>query len=125
MVAESKQVNPWLHQEMFKKKSKKSPTPAVPLPVSNDNLEDDLFAQLDAQDQPGLAPPANATPQSSTTLATTSTESGQSSKLQKLKKDSKLRFKAREVSAFFHPVAKPLLFTSSYELYYRRERLSK
>ncbi|KIM28754.1 hypothetical protein M408DRAFT_329211 [Serendipita vermifera MAFF 305830] len=82
---------------MFKKKNKKSPAPVAPLPVTSDDLEDDLFAQLDAKDQSALPAPVNATPQSSTTLATTtSTESSQSTKLQKPKKDSKLRFKARE-----------------------------
>jgi len=84
---------------MFKKKSKKSAAAPLPPQTTNDDLEDDLFAQLDAQEQSALTLPANGTPTSATTLATmTSAESNQSTKLQKPKKDSKLRFKAREVS---------------------------
>jgi len=80
---------------MFKKESKKSAVAPLPPPPTDGNLEDELFAQLDAQDQ---AQAVNGTLNSSTTLATTnSAESGQSNKLQKPKKDPKFRFKAREV----------------------------
>jgi OTU domain-containing protein 6 len=88
---------------MFKRKSKKSATDPLPPRTVDDNLEDDLFAQLDAQEQPALTVPAIGATQSATTLATTtSAESSQSTKLQKPKKDSKLRFKAREVNASFY-----------------------
>jgi OTU domain-containing protein 6 len=91
---------------MFKKKSKKSAAAPLTPQTTSDDLEDDLFAQLDAQEQSALTLPANGTPNSATTLATmTSTESNQSTKLQKPKKDSKLRFKAREVSVSPSPVA--------------------
>jgi hypothetical protein len=99
---------------MFKKKSKKSAVAPLPPQTTNDDLEEDLFAQLDAQEQSALTLPANGTPNSATTLATmTSTESNQSTKLQKPKKDSKLRFKAREVSVSLPSVA---IYQNSYFL---------
>lgn len=91
--------------KMFKKKSKKSSSSALPPPPPPDaNLEDDLFAQLDAQDQANVRLGAQSIAQSqkstTTITTTTSTDSTQSTKLQKPKKDSKLRFKAREVRSF-------------------------
>jgi hypothetical protein len=86
---------------MFKKKSKKPSPTSLPPPPANSNLEDDLFAQLDAQDALKELPSHDtnkSTKSTTTTTTTTSTESSTSGKLSKLKKDSKLRFKAREVS---------------------------
>jgi hypothetical protein len=82
---------------MFKKKSKKgSAAPLVAAPSLIDpldaTLEDVLFAQLDAKEQQLSSKATSQDSQSPPSL-----DSSQSTKLQKPKKDSKLRFKAREV----------------------------
>lgn len=87
---------------MFKKKAKKSSSSLLSQPPLPDtNLEDDLFAQLNAQEKSTAGPESQNMSQSgrstATTTTSTSADSSQSSKLQKPKKDSKLRFKAREV----------------------------
>ncbi|KAG8851176.1 hypothetical protein FRB91_008346 [Serendipita sp. 411] len=80
---------------MFKKKSKKSPALPPPNEPVDSTLEDDLFAQLDAKET--SSPPTSDTLKSSTTpVKVTSTDSSQSEKSPKIKKDSKSRFIARE-----------------------------
>jgi hypothetical protein len=60
-------------------------------------LEDVLFAQLDAKEHLTSNDTSQASQYAATLASNTSVDSSQSKKLQKPRKDSKLRFKAREV----------------------------
>ncbi|KAG8829589.1 hypothetical protein FRC17_006357 [Serendipita sp. 399] len=81
---------------MFKKKSKKSPISSVPTESADTALEDDLFAQLDAKEQTSPPPSGDGVKSPATLSKAASTDSSQSGKNTKLKKDSKARFLARE-----------------------------
>jgi len=87
---------------MFKKKSKKGTgaalaAPSNPIDPVDASLEDALFAQLDAKLQLSSKDTSQSGHPPPTIPSKTSVDLLQSSKLQKPKKDSKLRFKAREV----------------------------